>query len=62
MVRLLLQLNSNQINWFDSTLTPAQGGLGIPDLTTEAPHSTQRQNFSPNIMLSLLNFKVKSRI
>ena len=33
----LLQLNSNQINWFDCTQTPAQGGLGIPDLTTEAP-------------------------
>ena len=45
MVRLLLQLNSNQINWFDSTLTPAQGGLGIPDLTTEAPQQYSASKF-----------------
>ena len=45
MVRLLLQLNSNQINWFDSTLTPAQGGLGKPDLTTEAPQQYSASKF-----------------
>ena len=39
------------------TLTPAQGGLGIPDLTTEAP---QQYSASKYFMLSLSNFKVKS--
>ena len=57
MVRLLLQLNSNQINWFDSTLKPAQGGLGIPDLTTEAPQQFSASKFFTEHHVECIKFQ-----